>query len=80
LTHVHAEEQYAGVLEGRLYLVLVECDGRAWVTNDCVLVDSSPEDEERAIGAVFRFREGRRRLVPPDLSCGCGRRLSGGAQ
>jgi hypothetical protein len=79
LTHVHAEEHYAVVMDRRLFLVEVECDGRAWLTNDRELFDPSPEDEERAINEVLRFREGRGRLVPEHLSCGCGRPPFGGA-
>jgi hypothetical protein len=70
--HVHAEEHFVVVLDGILFQVCVGCDGKAGITNDTVALDSSPEDEERAIRAALVFRAGRPPLVPARFSCGCG--------
>lgn len=79
LTHVHAEEHYAVVLDGALYLVQVECDGRTTLTNDRLDWDPSFELEERAIRLALGFRASRPALVPRHLVCGCGGCPPGGA-
>jgi hypothetical protein len=80
---VHAEEHFVVVLDGVLFQVAVGCDGNAWITNDDLVLDPSPEDEERAIRAALLFRSGRPPLVPARFSCGCGIggcRTTGGAE
>jgi hypothetical protein len=71
-SHVHAEEHFVVVIDGILFQVGVGCDGNAWITNDDLVLDPEPEDEERAIRAALLFRDGQPPLVPSRFSCGCG--------